>query len=736
MREPKMLRKIMILFLGGLLLPPVCSSQTRIDVERQGKGTAFLNPPFASPLRSGASLPATCVVGEIFFLTTAPAGNNIHVCHDEGNWAPQGSAGQANVTVINDGETVGIRPSINFVPGNGTLQVITDLGSYVNIQHSIDTSGLMTRSAGQSGEALRCQSVSASATQYECDMQPTLSAVSTGMVLHWIPDVANAGGGLSLSMDSLGPYAIKLADGATDPRAGDFAPGRMYPLWFDGTVLRVDQAPLLERYQTVDQDQAGTALFCASSGGTGSDYHCSFSEPLFAYSPGMLLRWVPEVSSAGGATTLEIDSLGPKPVKMHDGVSDPQNSELVSGELYLLWYDGTQFRVAERMPRGLLTKSGHQTGQALLCEAENTAGQAFECAMNPGLQAYTSGMVIHFVPDTAVAEGGATLDIDGLGPKAVKAADCATDPGEAVLAAGILYPIWYDGSVFCMQASAGNSTLDGLLNVSTADKSDGDVLAWNATDGKWQPAEPPSGGGTPATPLFGAYSNRPAANTVAPGSIYFSDELQDASDISDGTAWHRIVRQRRVTVPPSISTMTTLNTTAASDIAGTWYLYRNSNGLLFYSAIKAVPGPTWTLDIDITAQATGETGSPFAGIVLADGSSTSNNVMLFGFRGSSGTSNTAAQILTVVKSDSYSGTLTGLYDLPAHFNIGSITRLRAECDATNLIFYFNAGNNWTQFASIAISSHFTPTHYGVGGRVSQFNVSRGHVIVVREFWEH
>ena len=70
-------------------------------------------------------------------------------------------------------------------------------------------------------------------------MLPTLTQYTTGMVLHWTPDVNSAGGSVTLNLDSLGAKAVTLADGATNPGPLDLIAGRMTEIWYDGTSFQL-----------------------------------------------------------------------------------------------------------------------------------------------------------------------------------------------------------------------------------------------------------------------------------------------------------------------------------------------------------------------------------------------------------------------------------------------------------------------------------------------------------------
>jgi hypothetical protein len=137
-------------------------------------------------------------------------------------------------------------------------------------------------------------------------------------------------------VSSLGAKSIKLSDGTTDPRAGDLVAGGLYNLWYDGTNFRLLSS---------ESRQTGAELLCASASGSATAYTCAMTPALAAYTTGMVLRWKPDVSAAGGAATLNVSSLGAKSIKLSDGTTDPRAGDLVAGGLYNLWYDGTNFRL-------------------------------------------------------------------------------------------------------------------------------------------------------------------------------------------------------------------------------------------------------------------------------------------------------------------------------------------------------------------------------------------------------
>ena len=261
--------------LWAVLLVWNAAAQTQIDIGTQAKNM---------PIRAGASLPAGCTIGQVFFLTSAPAGTNLYGCVAVNKWSVQGSqqgagstmqgtvagmpatcsVGQtyfatdasagANLygcsgpntwtveggseTVASNGVRIGSRPTTNFLTGPGLLSVITDTGTAINIQSALDTAVIETLPGEQTGSSLFCASASGSAVAYACSMTPTATIYTAGMVLHWVPDVSGRGGPTTLNVDGLGAANVKLADGATDPAVGDIEAGRMREVWYDGTNFR------------------------------------------------------------------------------------------------------------------------------------------------------------------------------------------------------------------------------------------------------------------------------------------------------------------------------------------------------------------------------------------------------------------------------------------------------------------------------------------------------------------
>jgi hypothetical protein len=148
----------------------------------------------------------------------------------------------------------------NFVWGAGIVNTIFDTGTEISIQHAVDTAVILTKAASQSGAALLCSSAGGSASAYSCALSTTLSAYTAGMVLEWKPDVNAVGSGVTLTVDTLGSRPVKLADGSTDPTVVDILAGRLYPVWYDGSIFRLLNALPVTGVASVTQPTCSAIL--------------------------------------------------------------------------------------------------------------------------------------------------------------------------------------------------------------------------------------------------------------------------------------------------------------------------------------------------------------------------------------------------------------------------------------------------------------------------------------------
>jgi hypothetical protein len=184
--------------------------------------------------------PAVLTVSKLLnrpLATTAPT-TGFALVWDGTAWTPAAAPNGA-VGLALEGTTLATRGLLNFVGGVGIITALTDTGTRVDIQQSLDTAVILTRDEYRSSSALACNSASTSDTTYTCTLSFPLLSYPTGSVFFWKPDVDAAGGAITLQIGSLAAIDVKLSDGTTNPTANHIKAGRMYPVWYDGTSFRL-----------------------------------------------------------------------------------------------------------------------------------------------------------------------------------------------------------------------------------------------------------------------------------------------------------------------------------------------------------------------------------------------------------------------------------------------------------------------------------------------------------------
>src|ERR1035437_2108745 len=161
-----------------VLIGAAAAAQTQIDLRTQARNVDLTAAASTKPLKTGTALPATCVVGDMFFKTDAPAGSNVYGCTAANTWAVQG-----NDTVMSGGSLVGNTGTVNFVTGTGLMTVIAATGPQINVQTAVDTAVVQTQPGEQGGAALLCASGSGAGrgARFVCVLPAGGRAARTGV---------------------------------------------------------------------------------------------------------------------------------------------------------------------------------------------------------------------------------------------------------------------------------------------------------------------------------------------------------------------------------------------------------------------------------------------------------------------------------------------------------------------------------------------------------------------------
>src|SRR5262249_35969587 len=95
-------RKWAIAAAAAAMVAASALAQTQVDLRTQSKSPDFSAASATKPAKTGTSLPAGCAVGELFFKTNAPAGQNLFGCTAVNTWSQQSTVGVPSTTGFTD----------------------------------------------------------------------------------------------------------------------------------------------------------------------------------------------------------------------------------------------------------------------------------------------------------------------------------------------------------------------------------------------------------------------------------------------------------------------------------------------------------------------------------------------------------------------------------------------------------------------------------------------------------
>lgn len=159
-----------------------------------------------------------------------------------------------------------------------------------------------------------------------------------------------------------------------------------------------------------------------------------------------------------GASTLRIDDSGgtllvAKAIKKY-GSAALVAGDLVSGTVYFLIYDGTNFQIQSELISGNLKYA-----------ADAEASDTYVIILSPVPTAYVEGMMMSFKANTANT-GACTLNVNGLGAKSIKKLH-DQDPVTGDIESGQIVTVVYDGTNFQMQSQLGAELTSWTSDIQT-----------------------------------------------------------------------------------------------------------------------------------------------------------------------------------------------------------------------------------------------------------------------------
>jgi len=79
-----------------------CQRPTAIDLKAQSRDVDFTGAMSTAPFKSGAALPSSCSVGQMFYLTSAAAGTNLYGCTATNTWTLEAGTGAQSASQLSD----------------------------------------------------------------------------------------------------------------------------------------------------------------------------------------------------------------------------------------------------------------------------------------------------------------------------------------------------------------------------------------------------------------------------------------------------------------------------------------------------------------------------------------------------------------------------------------------------------------------------------------------------------
>ena len=79
-----------------------CQTPTAIDLRAQSRDVDFTGAMSTAPFKSGAALPSSCSVGQMFYLTSAAAGTNVYGCTAANTWTLEAGVGAQSASQLSD----------------------------------------------------------------------------------------------------------------------------------------------------------------------------------------------------------------------------------------------------------------------------------------------------------------------------------------------------------------------------------------------------------------------------------------------------------------------------------------------------------------------------------------------------------------------------------------------------------------------------------------------------------
>lgn len=247
---------------------------------------------------------------------------------------------------------------------------------------------------------------------------------------------ASTGTQVTPSPDSgfTGLYAITVANGQTQITST--------------SIARLPTAPYFPTLPQVPYGvQQGTYVYAGQDTGTANNYVITFiaGQPVpTSYVAGMGVKFK-ALNACSGASVVNVNGLGNVSIRRASGAA-VTTGDIVSGQVVELTYDGTNFQMQNYMGAGAGTNTTTIVSVPYIADSgtQNALVGTYSPAITSGQQ--VAGLFLSIKLANNIT-GACTINVNGLGAKALKTGDLANPPFNVYLAGEVLL-IAYDGTQY------------------------------------------------------------------------------------------------------------------------------------------------------------------------------------------------------------------------------------------------------------------------------------------------
>lgn len=167
-----------------------------------------------------------------------------------------------------------------------------------------------------------------------------------GMRIRFLPGNANTGAS-TINVSGIGNKNIKLADGSTNPSAGNIPVGTEITLTYDGANFRITGRADAAISAPVVVSPSDSKVNYAVATGTGNEYDATYTPAVTTYEAGLMLSFQANFLSTG-AVTLNANGLGDIAIKK-EGFWDLTPYDIKKDQIIHVRHDGTQFQIVNTL---------------------------------------------------------------------------------------------------------------------------------------------------------------------------------------------------------------------------------------------------------------------------------------------------------------------------------------------------------------------------------------------------